>query len=131
MIGLDTNVLVRFVMQDDARQAAKANRLFEALTEAEPGYIGLVAILEFAWVLSASYGLERAQVAEALELLVATRQLVVEQSQHVIFALRTYAETKADFADCLLANLARARGCERIVTFDAGAAKHAGMQILT
>jgi predicted nucleic-acid-binding protein len=131
MIGLDTNVLVRFIMQDDVRQSAKATRLLETLTEAEPGYVKIVAVLELVWVLSASYELSRTQVAAALEAVLGTRQLRVEQSQQVIFALRVYSETKADFADCLLTNLARAGGCKHTWTFDVGAAKHAGMQLIT
>jgi predicted nucleic-acid-binding protein len=130
VIGLDTNVLVRFIMQDDVRQSAKATRLLESLTEDSPGYVTLVAILELVWVMSSSYELDRLQVTEALEGILGTRQLLVEQSQQVIAALRVYADTKADFADCLLANLALARGCERTVTFDVDAAKYAGMTLV-
>ena len=64
MIGLDTNVLVRYVMQDDPRQSARATRLIESFTGEEPGFVPLVAVLELVWVLSGSYGLSRAQIAD-------------------------------------------------------------------
>ena len=59
MIGLDTNVLVRYIMQDDPKQAALANKLIEGLTAATPGYVSLVAIVELVWVLESAFHLTR------------------------------------------------------------------------
>lgn len=130
MIGLDTNVLVRYIMQDDAKQSAKATRLVESLTAAEPGFISLVSVVELAWVLPSCYDLSRAQIAQALEVLLRARELVVDQADRVVKALRMFASGKADFADCLIERTASSAGCERTMTFDAGAAKAAGMTLI-
>lgn len=130
MIGLDTNVLVRYLMQDDAAQAAKANRLIERCTAEEPGFIVLVVLVELVWVLESSYGIARARIAAALELLLRTRELRVEQPEAAWHAVRLYRETRADFADTLIARCAAAAGCERTLTFDRDAARLAGMALL-
>ena len=130
MTGLDTNVLVRYVMQDDPAQSPRASTLMKSLTVDEPGYLALVTVVEFVWVLGGSYGLGRAEIAEALEAVLRTKELVVEQAGIVWKALRAYRSSKADFADCLIARGAEAAGCERTVTFDRGASKHAGMELL-
>ena len=65
MTGLDTNVLVRYIMQDDAKQSPKATRLIESLTVEEPGFIAIVSVVELGWVLSSSYGLSRQQIEQA------------------------------------------------------------------
>lgn len=131
MIGLDTNVLVRYIMQDDARQSPKATRLVESLTSEQPGFVPLVAIVELVWVLSSSYGLNRAQVVEALDLLLRSKEIVVDRADLVLQAQRRFAIGGADFADCLIERIAQAQGCRVTMTFDAGAAKAAGMTLVT
>jgi len=130
MIGLDTNVLVRYIMQDDPKQSFKASKLIESLGEPDRGYIGLVAVVELVWVLSSCYDLSREQVALALEAMLRTKQFVVEHADQVVRALRVFKASKADFADCLIERSAAHAGCERTVTFDVGAAKHAGMTLI-
>jgi predicted nucleic-acid-binding protein len=130
MIGLDTNVLVRYIMQDDAKQAAKATKLIESLTPSEPGFVPLVAVVELVWVLSGSFDLTRAQVVEALDALIRAKQLVVDQADQVVRALRAYGTGSADFADCLIERTAKAAGCDRVMTFDVGASKQAGMTLI-
>jgi predicted nucleic-acid-binding protein len=130
MIGLDTNVLVRYIMQDDAKQSAKATKLVESLTVAEPGFIALVSVVELVWVLPSCYDLSREQIAQALEVLLRAKQLVVGQADQVIRALRAYASGKADFADCLIERTASSAGCEKTMTFDVGAVKAAGMTLI-
>jgi predicted nucleic-acid-binding protein len=131
MIGLDTNVLLSYILQDDAKQAAKASTLIESLTAAEAGYITLVCVVELVWVLESSYGLTREQVSQALEGLLRSKQLVVEQADQVLGALRVFKLSKADFADCLIERSAAHAGCIRTMTFDAGAVKHAGMVLIS
>ncbi len=128
MIGLDTNVLVRYVMQDDPRQSARATRLIEALTAETPGFVPLVALVELVWVLAGSYGLTRAQVATVLETLLRSKELVLDRADIVTQALNRFARGGADFADVLIERIAAAAGCEQTMTFDAGAVKAAGMQ---
>ena len=130
MIGLDTNVLVRYIMQDDPKQTPKANRLIESLTAERPGFVTVVTVIELVWVLSSAYELERAQIVDTLDVILRSRQLVVDQADQVLRAVRVYGSGKADFADCLIARIAAAAGCEKTMTFDVTAAKSAGMTLI-
>jgi predicted nucleic-acid-binding protein len=130
MIGLDTNVLVRYIMQDDAKQSAKASKLIESLTQDEPGFLPLVAVVELGWVLSSSYGLKREQVAQAFDALLQTKEIIVECADQVRRALRTFSTTSADFADCLIERAASGAGCDRTMTFDTAVAKVAVMTLI-
>lgn len=115
---------------DDLRQSPKATKLIESLDGENPGFIALVSVLELAWVLSSCYDLSREQVAQVLDAILRTKQLVVEQVDQVFRALRVFGSSKADFADCLIERSAAHAGCEQTVTFDVGAAKHAGMTLI-
>ena len=130
MIGLDANVLVRYIMQDDVKQTAKATTLIESLSAAAPGFITLVSVIELVWVLSACYDLSRAQVAQALEIILRSKQLIVDQAEHVVRALRVFSAGNADFADCLIERMAASAGCAQTMTFDSAAAKTAGMTLI-
>ena len=130
MIGLDTNVLVRYIMQDDPKQSPKATKLIESLDGDNPGYITLVSVVELYWVLTSSYELTGQQVAQALEAILRTKQFLVERADQVMRALRVFGEGKSDFADCLIERSAAGAGCERTMTFDVGASKHAGMTLI-
>jgi len=129
VIGLDTNVLVRYVMQDDPRQSPRATRLIEALTPDEPGFVPVVALVELVWVLSGSYALSRAQIATVLDTLLRSKELVVDRAEVVTQALHRFTGTgtDADFSDALIERIAAAAGCSTTVTFDAGALKSAAM----
>ena len=128
MIGLDTNVLVRYFAQDDAKQSARATALIESLTEAEPGFLSHVVLIELVWVLQRCYAASREMVADLLERLLRTQGLVVQDAEQVWQALRIYRES-GDFPDCLIARVAMVAGCDEVVTFDKGAAK-TGMRLL-
>jgi predicted nucleic-acid-binding protein len=130
MIGLDTNVLVRYIMQDDPRQAARATALVESLDIDRPGFVGLVSVIELYWVLTSCYHLTNDQVKQALDALLRTKQIVVDRSDQVLRALRVFDAGKADFADCLIERIAASAGCEQTMTFDVNAAKHAGMTLI-
>lgn len=130
MIGLDTSVLVRDIMQDDVRQSPKANKLIESLTVDAPGFVPIVAVVELVWVLSSSYDLSRAQVAQALELLLRTKEVVIDRADHVLKALRAFKAGSADFADALIERAASSAGCARTMTFDVAASKAAGMSLI-
>ena len=130
MIGLDTNVLVRYIMQDDPKQSPMATRLVESLTGDQPGFVPLVAVVELVWVLSSSYRLTREQQVEALDLLLRSREIVVDRADLVLQAQRRFARGGADFADCLIERIAQAQRCRTTMTFDAGAAKAAGMTLV-
>lgn len=130
MIGLDTNVLVRYIMQDDAKQAAKATKLIESLSPDAPGFVTLVSVIELVWVLSSCFDLTREQIAQALDALLRAKQLVVDQADQVVRALRTYSSSSADFADCLIERTASSAGCAKTMTFDVAASKQAGMTLI-
>ena len=127
MIGLDANILVRYIMQDDVRQSPLADRLIESLTVEAPGFISLVTVIELVWVLSSAYGLTDARIAEGLETLLRTREIRVDQAETIWKALRDFQGTRADFADCLIARTGRMVGCQTTMTFDREAAKLDGM----
>ena len=131
MTGLDTNVLVRYIMQDDARQSALATRLVESLAAEAPGFVSLVSVVELAWVLDSAYGLDRAQLVEAFEGLLRTKELVVDRAETVWKALRVFQGGNADFADCLIERSAAAAGCERTMSFDRGTVKGCGMTLVS
>ena len=130
MIGLDTNVLVRYIMQDDPKQSAKATKLIESLDADRPGYITMVSVVELYWVLTSCYELTGQQVAQALEVMLRTKQLLVERADQGLSALRVLGEGGADFADCLSERSASGAGCGETMTLDIEAAKHAGMTLI-
>ena len=122
MIGLDSNVLVRYLAQDDAAQAARASRLIEReLTERTPGFISLVVLVETCWVLKRLYSVTPAEILDTVQDLLEARQVVIENRGVVTRAL---ARAKGgDIADALIAELAREAGCTRVVTYDRNAAR--------
>lgn len=130
MIGLDTNILVRYVAQDDAKQSPRATRLIESLTAEAPGYVSLVAVVELVWVLTGCYDSSRAEVAAVLDTLLRAKELVVADADAVWKALRLYKVGKADFADCLIERCGALAGCPHTATFDREAAKHCGMKLV-
>lgn len=130
MIGLDTNVLVRYIMQDDPKQSRQATTLIESLTEDAPGFIALVSVVELVWVLESAYSLTRAEVGEAVARLTSVAALKVERVLVVASALRSFLSGSADFADCLIERSAAANSCECTMTFDRAAARTAGMLLI-
>jgi predicted nucleic-acid-binding protein len=130
MIGLDTNVLVRYVTQDDPAQSAKASELIESLTTASPGFVSMVSIVELVWVLQSCYQSAKSDVVTVLETLLRTRELTVEHGEIIWQALRKFVANKADFADCLIERCAHAAGCKYTATFDLNAIKTTGMKRL-
>ncbi len=130
MIGLDTNVLVRYIMQDDPKQSAKASKLIESLDGNNQGYITMVSVVELYWVLTSSYELSGQQVGQALEAILRTKQFLVERADQLMRALRVFGEGRADFADCLIERSAAGAGCNQTMTFDVGASKFAGMTLI-
>ncbi len=130
MIGIDTNVLVRYIAQDDAAQSRRATSFIEKeCNEAAPGFVGLVALVEVVWVSESSYGATREEVADIVRRILSIKQLVVQDAETAWKALRLFESSRADFADCLVDVSAIAAGCKSVVTFDRQASK-AGMTLL-
>jgi len=131
VVGIDTNVLVRYLAQDDPKQSAVATRFIEGRLSAEnPGFVSTITLCEIAWVLADSYGADRKRIRDAVEALLATKQLVIERSELVWKALRAWEGVPADFSDALIGQLAIAHGSEKTVTFDRTAAKLPGFELL-
>lgn len=130
MIGLDTNVLVRYLAQDDARQSAQATQLIESLSPQRPGFIGMVELVELVWVLESCYDTSHAEIASTLGNLLRTRALVLENAEAVNAALHLFAAGHRDFADCLITCAAKTAGCEHVYNFDKTAIRKAGMSAL-
>ncbi len=123
MIGLDTNVLVRYFTQDDPDQSARATKLVEAQCVPEnPGYISIVTLCEMVWVLSSGYGYERTDIARLIRGILTTSALTVEHSERVWNALQRYEQGKAGFADFLIGFACREVGATPVYTFDRHAA---------
>jgi predicted nucleic-acid-binding protein len=129
LIGLDTNVLVRYVVQDDNKQAALAAALIESFDD-EQGFISLVALVEFHWVIRRTYKAGRREVEALIRDWLVAREIVVEHADAVQRALdRT--NDQFDFPDALIGELGVRAGCEYTATFDSAAAKLPGMRLLT
>jgi len=119
MIGLDTNVLVRYLTRDDAGQYARAAALIGAAANRGEQFVVNTAVLcELAWVLGSSYGYSREEIAGALEQILATAQFEVERLDDARQALGDFRSTKADFSDALVGRINRSLGAEHTVTFD-------------
>lgn len=119
MIGLDTNVLVRYLVEDEEEQAGRAAALIEkAADQDERLYVPQVVLCEVAWVLASAYGRSRAEVAAALKAIVRTAQFVIEDADLAHRALARFEAGTADFADYVVAESAAAAGCDRVATFD-------------
>ena len=129
MIGLDTNVVVRYLVQDDPDQSAMASTVIDALTEKDPGFLSLVTVVELYWVLRRAYKISTARCGELVEGLLDARELRVDQDSIVRAAL-TVSRGGLDFADAVIAELGRVAGCEHTVTFDQRAAQSNGMRLL-
>jgi predicted nucleic-acid-binding protein len=123
-------VLVRYLAQDDAAQSARASRLIEReLTEREPGFIGLVVLVETCWVLKRLYGASAAELRETVRDLLDTRQFVIEQRTVVLRALARPGDGAGGLANALIAEGAAEAGCARTVTFDKQSTR-LGMELL-
>jgi len=119
MIGLDTNILVRYLVQDDPVQSAKATEIIERrLSEANPGFVSLVAMVETAWVLERPYRFPHGKIAAAIERMLQVDALVVEGDQEVFTAMIALKEGRGSFADALIGALGARAGCSLTLTFD-------------
>ena len=129
MIGLDTNVVVRYLTHDDAAQTSAAVRLMDSLSADSPGFLSLIVIAELVWVLEVSYRFKKNEIERVLETLLRSKELVIERAEIVAQALRKFGARRADFADCLIERSGHAVECQCTVTFDQNAAS-AGMKLL-
>lgn len=131
MIGLDTNVVIRFLTQDDPVQSPIATRAMARLTRERPGFIGVVVLAEIAWVLSRAYKRPRAEIARTVSGLLESAEIVVENAPAAYRALAAYQKAAfVEFADALIAVAAASAGADETLTFDKSAASELGMRQL-
>ncbi len=129
MIGLDTNVIVRYLTHDDAAQTAAAVKVIDSLSQDSPGFLSLIVIAELVWVLEFSYRFKKNEIDHVLDTLLRSKELVIERAEIVAQALRKFGASRADFADCLIERCGHAAECQYTITFDHNAAV-AGMKLL-
>ena len=128
MIAIDTNVLVRYLVQDDPEQGALARQLLEdEATPETPGYVTVVAVLELDWVLRGPYGFSARVVADVIAELMTAPNLVFEHADVIENAL---ASQHGDLADHVLHGVGAAQGCAKTVTFDRKFARLDGVELL-
>lgn len=124
MIAIDTNVLVRWLTQDDPEQFRRVQRCLATAKERdEPLFLNHIVLCECVWVLNYSYGFPKSALVDALDRLLVTKQFIIEDKPAVWAAVADYRASQADFADCLIGIKNRNAGCETTVTLDQGAAK--------
>ena len=122
-VGIDTNVLLRLIINDDEEQRAAALAFGKTLSEAEPAFVTIVALVECDWALRTTYGYDRARRTDAIATLIRLRHVTVEGHNVILQALSDARKRNADFADAIIARLSAANGCDHVVTFDKPAAK--------
>lgn len=115
MIGVDTNVLVRYFMQDDPDQSAAAIAFIDSFSRGNKGFVSLVVVVELVWVLNYVFRLKRMEVRTVLGKLMTMPVLKVERSIQCLRALRMFNVSAADFADCLIVCVATQAGCSQLV----------------
>jgi predicted nucleic-acid-binding protein len=118
MIGLDTNILVRFITRDDGAQSRKADEIIAGLTEEEPGFVSAVVMAELAWVLERAYNYSKAEIADVIETMLQIGVLQIECEQQVLIAMVALQRGRGSFADALIGELGSRAGCSHTVTFD-------------
>ena len=127
MLGVDTNVLVRYLTRDDQPQYEKARRLIDReVAKKEPVLVSLLVLLETEWVLRSRYEMAKADIVTAFSALLDTADLAFEDERSVETAVYSWKDSAADFADCLIEAHNLRLGCRATATFDSKALKHAG-----
>ena len=130
MIGLDTNILVRYLAQDDPEQSPRATHIIERrLSEDRQGFISLITIVETVWVLDRVYGLSRLVIANAVERMLQADTLLIQNEQEVFTAMAALKSGIGSFSDALIGALGAWAGCDATLTFDKKAARLGGFEL--
>ncbi len=130
MIGLDTNVIVRYIVQDDRVQFDLATMMFDRLTSQKRGFISVVTIVETAWVLARAYDATNYEISEVIEGMLRVDHLHVESEQAVFAAMLRAKNDDASFADALIGELGVRAGCAYTLTFDRKASRFDTFELL-
>ena len=130
MIGVDTNVLVRLIINDDQQQHSLAKKFFAGLSADFPGFVSLTTVIETVWTLRRSYAMDAETVGRFINKLLSSREIIVQAPAVVRRGMRDALEAKADFADAVISHLGIDADCDYTVTFDRSAANLPGMLLL-
>jgi predicted nucleic-acid-binding protein len=131
VIGIDTNVIVRLIVNDDERQSRAAERFIQEHCSAEsPAYVSNVVLAETVWVLETVYGYDRAGVADALTLCLEVEQIEFDSPADIAAAIEDFRRGQVEFVDCLIGRTNLFDGCEYTATFDRKASQLTGFQLL-
>ena len=121
MKGLDTNILVRYFVQDDSVQGEKATQFIEkTVAEGENCFINNIVLCELVWVLESAYDYSKEEIADLMEKLLRTSMFNFESKDSAWWSLREYKNSLADFSDCLISRQNKTHGCQETVSFDKG-----------
>ena len=132
MTGLDTNVLMRYLLQDDPKQARRANQIIDRqLSEQNPGFVNLATILEIVWVLRSLLKRSPSEIAAHIEDLLAADSLEVQNEQQVFEAVFALKRGTGEFEDALIGALNAWAGCSHTLTFDRKTARLPHFQVMT
>lgn len=131
MIALDTNVLVRFLVQDDPDQARVAAEVMDRLTDADPGFVSREVLVELVWVLERAHGYGNAEISGNLDGLLSSIELLIEAADDGGPALECYRSDGSGFADLMIAAAARRAGAAELVTFDRKASRLPGVRLFS
>jgi len=130
VISLDTNILVRYLVNDDVDQSAAARGLASTLTAEEPAFVCREVLVELVWVLDRSYGFSRDAISAALLDMLSREGIVLETSDDVARAVLGYRRGDADFSDLMIAAASRREGALPLYTFDQRASGIDGVRLL-
>jgi predicted nucleic-acid-binding protein len=131
MIGLDTNVLIRHITQDDPVQSPVSTEILERrFTEQQPGFLSVATILETVWVLESFYGLAAQEIATTIQATLQLATIVIQNEREIFLALHWFRSGKASFTDALMGELGLAAGCDFTFTFDRKAARLPGFRLI-
>ena len=124
--ALDTNILVRYIAQDDEHQSPKATLFVENLTAEAPAFISCIVLCEINWVLKTTYKYSKSDCAEALNRIISVAVFDIENLEICLAALQQFRAGQADFSDYLIRQIAKGKGYDAVLTFDKKALKSSG-----
>ncbi|MFC3121859.1 PIN domain-containing protein [Agaribacter flavus] len=131
MIGIDTNILIRYLAQDDKAQALLASTLIEEkLTANTPGFISMITLVEITWVLQKCYRASKNDLCSTIKMILETKQFQVERAESCYRALKLFEMGSGDFSDALISSISKDAGCSCVMTFDKKA-QSVGMELLS
>jgi len=130
MIGVDTNILMRYLLQDDEAQSPQAKAVMDGFTDAEPGFISLVTLVEMVWLLRRTFKRPQEEIVLTVQALLASPSICIQEDNAVNTAIEITQRENCDLPDALVAVLGAQAGCSFTLTFDRKAVTIPGMEMV-